>query len=129
MLSKINHIGVAVKNIKKTMDFYCKILGFMEPDIIETSEMMVAMIKVGEVTIELMQSTSQSGAIARFIEKKGEGVQHICLEVDEIGKEIERIKSMGYEFVDENPRKGVEGDIVFLKPKNTFGVLFELVQL
>lgn len=111
------------------MDFYCKILGFMEPDIIETSEMMVAMIKVGEVTIELMQSTSQSGAIARFIEKKGEGVQHICLEVDEIGKEIERIKSMGYEFVDENPRKGVEGDIVFLKPKNTFGVLFELVQL
>jgi methylmalonyl-CoA/ethylmalonyl-CoA epimerase len=128
MIGKINHIGIAVKDIKESMDFCSKTLGFRVPDIIETPSMLVTMIKVGEIMIELMQSKSPSGAIARFIEKKGEGVQHICLEVDEIRNEVERIKGLGYEFVDDNPKKGLEGDIVFLKPKNTFGVLFELVQ-
>lgn len=91
--------------------------------------MMVAMIKVGEVTLELMQSISQAGLIARFIEKRGEGVHHMCLEVQNLKEEIKRIKETGYEFVDEEPQKGIEGSIVFLKPKNTFGILFELVQV
>lgn len=130
MIGKINHIGIAVKDINKSIDFYRKTLGFNVSDIIKGCDMLVAMIQVGEVTIELMQSISSSDAIARFVEKRGEGVQHICLETDDIRKEIERIMGMGYEFVDENPKKGLEGnDIVFLKPKNTFGVLFELVQL
>ena len=129
MVGKINHIGIAVKDIKKSINFFTEVLGFKVSKIVDTPEMTVAMIKVGEIMIELMQSVSESGAIARFIEKKGEGIQHVCFEADDIREEIARIKGMGYEFVNENPVKGVEGgDIVFLKPKNTFGVLFELVQ-
>jgi len=129
MVSKINHIGIAVKDINKAIDFYEKTLGFNVSEIVRGREMLVAMVKVGEVTIELMQAISTSGAIARFVEKRGEGIQHVCLEVDDIRKEVERIKGMGYEFVDENPKKGLEGDIVFLKPKGTFGVLYELVKV
>ncbi len=129
MIKKVHHIGIAVKDLDKAVHFCGKTLKLEVSDYIDTPDMIVAMVTIGDVKIELMQpKEASSGAIAKFVEKRGEGVQHICLEVDDVEKGIEHIKDMGYEFVDENVRKGLEGDIVFLKPKETFGVLFELLQ-
>lgn len=129
MIKKVHHIGIAVKDLDKAVYFCGKVLKLEVSDYIDTPDMIVAMVTIGDVKVELMQPKEASaGAIAKFVEKRGEGVQHICLEVDDIEKGIKHVKDMGYGFVDENVRKGLEGDIVFLKPKETFGVLFELLQ-
>lgn len=131
MVGKVDHIGIAVKSIDEALKFYTDVLGLKCTGYEEVLEQKVktAFIPAGDSEIELLESTSDDGPIAKFIEKKGEGIQHIALRVDDIEKAIEDLKSKGIVLIDEKPRYGAGGaKIAFLHPKSTKGVLLELCQ-
>lgn len=131
MVNKIDHIGIAVKSIDEALKFYTDVLGLTCTGTEEVKEQNVktAFIPAGESEIELLESTSDDGPIARFIEKKGEGIQHIALRVSDIEKSIEELKAKGIIFIDEKPRYGAGGaKIAFIHPKSTKGVLLELCE-
>ncbi|KPU26609.1 methylmalonyl-CoA epimerase [Caloranaerobacter sp. TR13] len=131
MVKKVDHIGIAVKNLEETLKFYQEVLG-LELDgieVVEEQKVKVAFLPIGDTEIELLESTDKEGPIARYIEKKGEGIQHIAYRVDDIEKAIEEMKSKGIRMIDEKPRYGAGGaKIAFLHPKSTYGVLIELCQ-
>jgi methylmalonyl-CoA epimerase len=129
MIKKVDHIGIAVKSIEEASKLYTEVLGLELQGIEEVAEqkVRVAFIPVGDTEIELLESTSEDGPIAKFIEKKGEGVQHIAFRVDNIEKALEEMKAKGMRLIDETPRYGAGGArIAFLHPKSTNGVLIEL---
>jgi len=131
MIKKIDHIGVAVKDLNEAMRFYREKLGLEIEGIEEVKEQKVkfAFIPLGESKIELLQSTDPNGPIAKFIEKKGEGIHHIALEVDRIEETLQKLKKRGVQLIDEKPRIGAHGmKIVFLHPRGTKGVLMELCE-
>jgi len=131
MIKGIDHIGIAVKSIDEALKFYEDVLGLQCTGVEEVSEQKVrtAFIPTGGSEIELLESTSEDGPISKFIEKKGEGIQHIALRVDDIEKALEEIKSKGLILIDEKPRYGAGGaKIAFIHPKSTKGVLLELCQ-
>jgi methylmalonyl-CoA/ethylmalonyl-CoA epimerase len=131
MISKIDHIGIAVDNLDETVQFYAEMLG-MKVGKIETNaeqKMKVAFLPVGDTKLELLESKDPEGPIAKFIKRKGEGIQHIAFRTENIEKAIIDLKEKGMRFVDEKPRIGAGNTkIVFLHPKDTYGVLVELVQ-
>ena len=128
-LNRIDHIGIAVKDIKSVSKFYkdsfeCHISEEME---IPERKLRIACIEISGVKLEFLMPTDKESVVARFIDKRGEGIHHICFEVDDIEKTVSELKNKGVEFVDEKPRSGVEGKkIIFLQPKSAFGVLIEL---
>jgi len=131
MISKIDHIGIAVANLDATLKLYRDVLGFH----IEKTEthagqkVRVAFLPIGDTEFELLESTDPEGPIARFIKSKGEGIQHIALRTDDIEKTLADLKSKGIRLLDEKPRQGAGGSkIAFLHPKSTFGVLIEIVE-
>jgi len=129
--TKIEHIGIAVKNLEEAISYYENILGLKCYAIEEVADQKVktAFFMVGETKIELLEATSEESPIARFIAKKGEGVHHIAFAVEELNSLLPELKSKGVELIDEQPRKGAEGmSIAFLHPKSTFGVLTELCE-
>ena len=129
MIEKIDHIGIAVRSIEKTSEFLSNILGLKVADeeIVEEQKVKVAFLPLGDSELELLESTSPEGPIARFIEKKGEGIQHIAFRVDNIEKALEKLKKEGVRLIDEKPRYGAGGaKIAFLHPKGTNGILIEL---
>ncbi len=129
-VTKVNHIGIAVKDIDEAARLYTDILGLKVTNIEVVSDQnaKTAIIPVGDTKIELIQSTSPEGTIAKFIENKGEGLHHIALEVDDIKDALQAVSSKGVRLIDENPRRGVENtDIAFLHPKGT-KILLELVE-
>ena len=129
MVGKVDHIGIAVKNLDETLKFYEDILGMkcVEKEVVEDQKVKVAFLPIGDTEVELLESTDEDGPIAKFIEKKGEGIQHIAYKVDDIEKAIEEFKEKGIRTIDENPRYGAGGaKIAFLHPKATSGVLVEL---
>ena len=131
MTGKIDHIGIAVKDLEKGIANYEGILGLSCTGTEEIAEqkVRVAMIPVGDINIELLESTSPDGPVARFIERKGEGFHHIAYRVRDIQKEIERLKERGVRLIDREPRIGAHGaKIAFIHPKSTGGVLVELVE-
>lgn len=131
MVNKVDHIGIAVKNLDETLKFYEDILGMksMGTEVVEEQKVKVAFLPIGDTEVELLESTEEDGPIAKFIEKKGEGIQHIAYKVDDIEKAIEELKAKGVKMIDETPRYGAGGaKIAFLHPKSTFGVLIELCQ-
>ena len=131
MIKKINHIGVAVKDLNEAMKFYEENLGLEIEGTEEVKEqkVKVAFIPVGESRIELLQSTDPNGPVARFIEKRGEGIHHIALEVDHIEEFLQKLKEKGVQLVDEKPRIGAHKmKIAFLHPRSTKGVLLELCE-
>lgn len=131
MLSKIDHIGVAVKSIEEARKFWEGTLGLKVTGIEEVAEQKVktAFLPVGESEVELLESTDPEGAIAKFIEKKGEGIQHVAFRVENIEKTLEELKKQGVRLIDEKPRIGAGGaKIAFLHPKATFGTLVELCE-
>ncbi|MGI1692020.1 methylmalonyl-CoA epimerase [Thermoanaerobacter uzonensis] len=131
MIKKIDHIGIAVKSIEEAVKFYRDVLGLeiKGMEVVEEQKVKTTFIPVGDSEIELLESTSEDGPIARFIEKRGEGIQHIALQVDNIEKTLEELKQMGVNFIDELPRYGAGGaKIAFIHPKSTNGVLLELCQ-
>jgi methylmalonyl-CoA/ethylmalonyl-CoA epimerase len=128
---KIDHIGIAVKDLEETLKFYSQFLGLEAAGtaLIEEQKVKVAFLPCGDSELELLESTSPEGPIAKFIEKNGEGVQHIALGVDNIEEALETLKDKGVRLIDEKPRYGAGGaSIAFIHPKATKGVLLELSQ-
>lgn len=130
-VTHVEHIGIAVKDLDVAIPMWEKLLGVKCYNIEEVAEQKVktAFLKIGEIKIELLQSTAEDGPIAKFIEKKGEGIQHIAFASTDIEGELARCEAEGIQLIDKTPRKGAEGlDIAFLHPKSTLGVLAELCQ-
>ena len=131
MIEKIDHIGIAVRSIEKTSELLSNILGLKVAgeEIVEEQKVKVAFLPLGDSELELLESTSVEGPIARFIEKKGEGIQHIAFRVDNIEKVLEKLKKEGVRLIDEKPRYGAGGaKIAFLHPKSTNSILVELCE-
>jgi methylmalonyl-CoA epimerase len=131
MIKKIDHIGVAVKDLNEGIRFYRENLGLAIERIEEVKEQKVkfAFIPLGESIIELLQSTDPNGPIAKFIEKRGEGIHHIALEVDHVEGFLQKLKERGVQLIDEKPRIGAHGmKIAFLHPRSANGVLLELCE-
>lgn len=130
-ISKVDHIGIAVTNLEETLKFYEEVLGLKcgGTEVVEDQKVKVAFLPVGDSEIELLESTTEDGPIAKFIEKNGGrgGIQHIAVRVDNIETAIEEVKSKGYKMIDESPRYGAGGaKIAFCHPKSTHGILLEL---
>jgi len=130
VILKIAHIGVAVKNVQEVEKLYSGVLGLPITGREVSPDNKVAFIPLGDTAVELLESVEPDGAIARHIEKRGEGIHHIALEVDNIEKTLEELKAKGLALIDQKPRRGAHGaKIAFLHPKGTYGVLIELVEL
>ena len=128
---KIDHIGIAVKNLDETLKFYRDVLGLKVEgtEVVEEQKVRVAFLPVGDTEIELLESTADDGPIARHIERSGEGIQHIAFEVDNIQEGIDYMKSKGMRMIDEEPRYGAGGaKIAFVHPKSSHRVLVELTE-
>ncbi|NLA41872.1 MAG: methylmalonyl-CoA epimerase [Smithella sp.] len=125
---KIDHIGIAVKNLAESSKFY-EMLGIASAGVEEVAEqkVRVSFFPVGDSEIELLESTSPDGPIAKYIEKNGEGIQHVALRVDDLEAALAELKSRGVRLIDEKPRYGAGGaKIAFVHPKSTGGILLEL---
>jgi methylmalonyl-CoA/ethylmalonyl-CoA epimerase len=130
-LSHIEHIGIAVKNLNAAVEYYENILGLKCYAIEEVKDQKVktAFFMAGQTKIELLEATSDESPVAKFIEKKGEGIHHIAFAVKNIDSALQEVEQKGVRLIDKQPRKGAEGlDIGFLHPKSTFGVLTEFCE-
>jgi methylmalonyl-CoA/ethylmalonyl-CoA epimerase len=131
MIKKIEHLGIAVKDINASNDLYTKLFGKQPYKLeeVESEGVKTSFFMIGESKIELLEATNSDSAIAKFIEKKGEGIHHIAFEVDDIDAEIARLKNEGFELIHTTPKDGADNKrIAFLHPKSTNGVLIELCQ-
>ena len=130
-LKRVDHIGIAVKNLDEAVNFYetaigLKAVGF---ETVAEQKVKVAFLPCGDSELELLESTEPDGPIARFIEKNGPGIQHIAIRVDDIDKALEELKQKGVRLIDQTPRYGAGGArIAFVHPKATGGVLLELTE-
>lgn len=130
-MQKVEHIGIAVKKLETSIPLYEKLLGSScyKTEEVATEKVITAFFQSGETKIELLESTDPEGVIARFIEKKGEGLHHIAFDVKDIRAEMARLKSEGFVLLNEEPKPGADNKLVcFLHPKTTGGVLIELCQ-
>lgn len=130
-MNKVEHIGIAVKELTNSIPLFEKLLNTncFKTETVESEKVNTAFFKMGETKIELLESTDPAGVIARFIEKKGEGLHHIAFEVADIYAEMTRLKKEGFILLNEEPKSGADNKLVcFLHPKNTHGVLIELCQ-
>ena len=130
-MNKIEHIGIAVKNIEESNNLFTKLFG--EPnyktETVESEGVKTSFFKVGMNKIELLEATKEDSPIAKFIDKKGEGIHHIAFDVIDIEAEVKRLKTEGFIVLNEKPKKGADNKlVVFLHPKTTNGVLIELCQ-
>ena len=130
-MQKLEHIGIAVKELSISIPLFENILNTncYKTEIVETEKVNTAFFKKGETKIELLQSLSPDGVIARYIEKRGEGMHHIAFEVENIEAEMKRLSGLGFQLLNAVPKLGADNKLVcFLHPKNTNGVLIELCQ-
>jgi methylmalonyl-CoA/ethylmalonyl-CoA epimerase len=130
-MNKIEHIGIAVKDLQTSNLVFEKIFGTppYKTEIVESEGVSTSFFKNGPNKIELLEATNPESPIAKFLEKKGEGIHHIAFDVDDIVAEIARLKSEGFTVLNETPKKGADNKLVaFLHPKTTNGVLIELCQ-
>jgi methylmalonyl-CoA/ethylmalonyl-CoA epimerase len=128
-MKKIEHIGIAVKNLAASVPLFEKLLNSQcyKTEEVESENVNTAFFKTGETKIELLEGTDPDGVIARFIEKKGEGLHHIAFDVSDIEAEMKRLKEEGFVLLNETPKPGADNKLVcFLHPKHTNGVLIEL---
>lgn len=131
MLKKIEHIGIAVKNLENANHLFSKLFGkdHYKIEKVESEGVSTSFFMLGETKIELLEATNPDSAIAKFIEKKGEGIHHIAYDVDDIYTEMERLKKEGFELIYQQPKDGADNKLIcFLHPKSTNGVLVELCQ-
>ena len=132
MLKKIEHIGVAVQNIEKSIPLFRDLLGIplekvYESDAIKTK---IAFFPLGDSTIELIEAMDPSSPVAKFIQKRGEGIHHICFGVENVEAALRHFEAQGIELLNKQPRRTENGDLIaFLNPKSTNGVLIELVEI
>ena len=125
----LNHVCIAVRDIEETLGFYRDVFGIdgTQVEEIEDQGVKAALVAVGGTQLEFIQPTAPDGAVARFIERKGEGMHHICFEVEDLPGKLKRLEAGGLELVDKAPRQGLSGLIAFIHPRATRGVLIELV--
>ena len=131
MIKKIEHLGIAVKDLNKSNELFKKLLGEQsyKTEAVDSEAVTTSFFKVGDQKIELLEASEPNSTIARFIERRGEGMHHLAFHVENIDKEIERLEKEGFEFVSKTPTKGPDNKmVVFLHPKTTNGVLVELCQ-
>ena len=130
-MRKVEHIGIAVKSIQISTRLFQKLLGVdpYKSESVESESVTTSFFKVGGTKIELLESTSEDSAVAKFITKRGEGIHHIAFEVEDIQKEMTRLASEGFQLLNREPKKGADNKlVVFLHPKSCNGVLIELCQ-
>lgn len=128
-MTKIEHIGIAVKDLAISIPLFEKLLNSQcyKTETVDSEKVNTAFFQQGETKIELLESSTTEGVIARFVEKKGEGIHHIAFEVHDIYAEMERLKNEGFVLLNETPKDGADNKLVcFLHPKGTNGVLVEL---
>jgi len=130
---KLDHIGIAVKDLEESRNFYGQVLGLQvsEPEDLPDRQLKICMVDmgVGGANIELLWPTHPDSAVAKFIDKKGPGMHHICYRVDDVAKKLEEIKASGVKLIDEAPKPGAHHTLVaFIHPKSSGGVLTELSQ-
>lgn len=128
---KINHLGIATKGIDEALEFWSDALGLenVHTEVVEDQKVRVAMLPLGESRIELLEPTADDSPISKFLEKRGGGIHHIAVEVDDIEASLAQLKAKGARLIDESPRVGAEGCLVaFVHPSSANGVLLELVQ-
>ena len=131
MINKIEHIGIAVADLKKSEDLFEKLLGKKpyKKEEVASEGVVTSFFKIGNQKIELLKGNNSESPVQKFIEKRKDGIHHIALHVDSIQKEVERLENLGFEFISTIPKKGADNKmIVFLHPKTTNGVLVELCE-
>lgn len=131
MITKIEHIGIAVNDLKVSEELFKRLLGKKpyKKEEVASEGVTTSFFKIGEQKIELLKASSEDSPIQKFIEKRREGVHHIALHVDSIAAEVKRMQGLGFEFISTQPKKGADNKmIVFLHPRTTNGVLVELCE-
>ena len=125
----INHVCIAVKDIDDTIRFYRDVFGATDSEVVDIEDQAVraTLIRVGGSQLEFIEPTDPNGGVAKFIDRRGEGVHHICFEVEDLAGTLQRLDEQGVSVIDREPREGLSGTIGFLHPKSTRGVLIELV--
>ena len=128
---RIEHLGIAVKSITTSNQLFTDLLGVApyKSETVESENVITSFFKVGENKIELLEATNLESPIAKFIEKKGEGMHHIAFEVNDILAEMQRLKSLGFQLLSDTPKRGADNKLIcFVHPKSSSGVLIELCQ-
>jgi methylmalonyl-CoA/ethylmalonyl-CoA epimerase len=131
MLTNVEHIGIAVRDIAASNDLFSKLFNILpyKAETVEAEGVTTSFYQVNQTKIELLEATTSDSPIAKFLEKKGEGIHHLAFEVDDIVSEMKRLKAEGFALLSETPRRGADNKLVcFLHPKETNGVLIELCQ-
>jgi len=131
MLKKIDHIGIAVKDLNKAVRLFRDVFGMevQTEETVDDYQLHLASLKIGETEIEVLEGTSDKSPISRFIDKRGEGIQHICFAVDDIHSALRELAEKGLKLIDQKPRLVRHGQkIAFLHPEGTHGILVELVE-
>ena len=131
MMLRIEHLGIAVKDVASANQLFETLLEAApyKSEAVESEGVLTSFFRVGESKIELLQATTPDSAIATFIEKRGEGIHHVAFEVEDIYKEMERLKAEGYRLLNEEPKRGADNKLIcFVHPKSANGVLVELCQ-
>lgn len=131
MFTKIEHIGIAVRDLQKSNELFSKLFGKEHYKIekVESEHVSTSFFMLGETKIELLEASSPDSAIAKFIEKKGEGIHHIAYAVEDVLEEMKRLENEGFELLNKEPKKGADNKLIcFLHPKSTNGILVELCQ-
>jgi methylmalonyl-CoA/ethylmalonyl-CoA epimerase len=129
VFKKINHIGIGVRDIDQATKLWTEVFGVKARPPVTEVDMKVVMLPLGDVMIELLAPVGDQSVMGKFLEKRGEGLHHICFEVDDINSAMEELTAKGLTLIDKEPREGGEGKIAFLHPKSTHGVLTEIVQV
>jgi methylmalonyl-CoA epimerase len=130
MLRKIHHVGIVVRNLDDAYKFYRDTLGLHvhKEAVVEDQGVKAALLTIGNSEIELLEPINENGGVAKFLERRGEGLHHICFETDNVAAELAATKAKGIALIDQAPRKGLAGMICFLHPKANNGVLIEYAQ-
>jgi len=130
VIQRIHHLAIAVRSLEEALRFYRDTLGLPvhEQAVREDQGVKAALLTIGESEIELLEPLGPDTPVGRFLERRGEGIHHICLQTDDIDKELADLKANGVELIDQEPRQGLVGRICFLHPRSTKGVLVELAQ-
>ena len=128
--SRVHHVAVIVRDIEESLSFYRDALGLPVSLVlpIEQDEVIIAFLDIGDSKIELVQPTSTTTGVARFLEKKGEGFHHVCLETPDVDAALAELAQDGVELIDQEARRGAEGPVAFLHPRSCNGVLVELIE-
>ncbi len=130
-IRKISHIGIAVRDLQQQVAFYRDVMGleYVGTEVVEDQRVRVAIFRVGEAAIELLEPTSDDSPVAKHLAKKGEGIHHLAYDVEDLQQTLDNLAARGARLIDQTPRKGAHDKaIAFIHPKSTFGVLTELCE-